>query len=778
MSENGGAGPGPSPPPRVYSERARFVSLARIVLFLIVCTPGAGGGEAPAADTSLAPQPSSAAADTLGLCAGRPARPFGRSAADLYCLDLHAAASSDARGIVELRRVPGPYGVTVTPEGRHVYRLHASISGLPEADARASGRTFVAWVTTPRLDPVHRLGTVRNGFNDLGTVDLDQFLILVSAEEDPEADTRGGPLILRGRSPSMLMEPHALMEQAPAAARGPDHSEHAPAGGWRAPPMYPGVPMLPGLRTLRPDVQPLVVAEDDRETLPEARPGTVVELPDGGTLDLEAGLVRRDVAGRPLTMLAFNGQLPGPLIRVPADATIFVSFTNRTPFPSSIHWHGVRLDNPFDGTPGVTQPPVMPGETFRYRVHFRDAGIYWYHPHHREDVQQELGLYGNVLVDPPAEAAWDPVHREEVLILDDLLLGEEGIVHFGQEAANFSLMGRFGNVFLVNGRPEYDLRVARGSVVRFHLTNASNTRTLNLSFVARGGSGAPRMKLVGSDVGKFERQQWVENDELAAAIEEAHRHGVKVTAHLCSVTFREAVARGIDNLEHGLFANTDYYPDKKPDECPPDFWKHFAELDVESEEVQATFRDMVQNGVAMTSTLAVYEISVRGRPPIPDRHFDILAPEIAAAVREEAERRRNSGPDDDVGIPPETYQKALEYEVAFVRAGGLLAAGVDPTGYGAAPPGFGDQYNYELLLEAGFSPPEVVQILSANGAKVLGIDDEVGTIETGKRADLVVLRGDPERDGHIRDVRIVFRHGVGWDAPKLIESVRGVVGLH
>jgi imidazolonepropionase-like amidohydrolase len=275
----------------------------------------------------------------------------------------------------------------------------------------------------------------------------------------------------------------------------------------------------------------------------------------------------------------------------------------------------------------------------------------------------------------------------------------------------------------------------------------------------------------------FKAYTWISRDELAAAIDEAHRHGVKVTAHLCSVGYREAVALGIDNLEHGLFANSEYHPGKKPDECPADFRSGYPDLDVRSPEVQATFRDMIEHDVAMTSTLVVYEISVPGRDPIEERVYDVLAPEIAAEVREIAEQRRSADPESGVGIHPDVYRKALEYEYAFVQAGGLLAAGVDPTGYGAAPPGFGDQKNYELLLEAGFTPPEVVRIMTANGARVLGIDDEVGTVEAGKVADLVVLEGDPERDGHIRETRIVFKGGVGWDAPALIESVKGLVGI-
>ena len=263
--------------------------------------------------------------------------------------------------------------------------------------------------------------------------------------------------------------------------------------------------------------------------------------------------------------------------------------------------------------------------------------------------------------------------------------------------------------------------------------------------------------------------------QLGAAIDEAHKHGVKVTAHLCSVTYSEAVDLGIDNLEHGLFANSEYYPDKQPDECPPGFRNGYGDLDIQSTAVQSTIRKLVENNVSITSTLVIYESFVRGRPPIEERIYEILAPEIAADVRQVAERVLDPTRED--GIAPEIYQKELEFEYAFVKAGGVLAAGVDPTGYGAALPGFGDQRNYELLLEAGFTPPEVIRIMSANGARVLGIFEEVGTIEPGKIADLVVLQGDPEEDGNIKNTRIVFRRGVGWDSRKLIESVRGIVGI-
>jgi len=271
----------------------------------------------------------------------------------------------------------------------------------------------------------------------------------------------------------------------------------------------------------------------------------------------------------------------------------------------------------------------------------------------------------------------------------------------------------------------------------------------------------------------FKAYTWISRAELGAAIEEAHANGVQVTAHLCSVGYKEAVALGIDNLEHGLFANSEYYPGKRPDECPSGFRNGYGDLDVNSPEVQETFQMMIENDVAMTSTLVVYEISVSGRPPIDERVYDMLAPEIAEEVRTIAiARRAGRG-----AIDPAVYQKALEYERAFVAAGGLLAAGVDPTGYGAAPPGLGDQRNYELLLEAGFSAPEVVQIMSSNGARVLGISDSVGTVAAGMVADLVVLEGDLEADGNLHGTKYVFRHGTGWDSARLMDSVRGIVGI-
>ena len=272
----------------------------------------------------------------------------------------------------------------------------------------------------------------------------------------------------------------------------------------------------------------------------------------------------------------------------------------------------------------------------------------------------------------------------------------------------------------------------------------------------------------------FKAYTRIGDEELAAAIDEAHRRGVRVTGHLCSVSFREAVAMGIDNIEHGFFTNSDYVAGKQPGVCPPGVRRSLLEVDIEGEEVAATIREMVEQGVAMTSTLPVYELAIPNRPPLEQRVLDMLAP----GARDEYLQSRAEVASRDDAPMAELFPKAQAFERMFVEAGGLLAAGVDPTGMGGALPGYGDQRNYELLLESGFSPEQVIRIMSLNGARVLGEDERFGSIEPGKLADLVVIDGDPvRREAEIRNVTLVFKEGVGYDAPALAESVRGLVGL-
>jgi imidazolonepropionase-like amidohydrolase len=268
----------------------------------------------------------------------------------------------------------------------------------------------------------------------------------------------------------------------------------------------------------------------------------------------------------------------------------------------------------------------------------------------------------------------------------------------------------------------------------------------------------------------------ITRDEMKAAIDEAHKHGLKLTGHLCSVGYREAVALGIDALEHSLFANSEYDPNKKPDECPSTMSQSLVNLDLKSPAVRATFDEMVKNKVAMTSTMAIYELFVPNRPAeLDQRMLDAMSPE----TREEyLNSRKMIAGNPNAGIPLEVFKKAMEYDRMFVAAGGLLAAGSDPTGNGGALPGFGDQRNHELFVEAGFTPVESIKIMTLNGAKVLGVDKDLGSIETGKIADLVVIRGDPvARPADIRNVVTVFKDGVGYDSAKLLAAVKGTVGI-
>ncbi|HEX5004407.1 MAG TPA: multicopper oxidase family protein [Gemmatimonadales bacterium] len=306
----------------------------------------------------------------------------------------------------------------------------------------------------------------------------------------------------------------ACLLAGPLAAQDPSamaHMHHDDGAGMPIP-MPKGMVMLPGFVGLRPPVTPFLPgAGVDPATLPMARASEVTPLADGDTLHLAAGLLRRTIRGHTYTMYGFNGQVPGPMIRVAQGATITVRFRNRIDLPSTVHWHGLRLDNRSDGVPGVTQQAVPPGGEHTYTVRFPDAGVYWYHPHVREDIEQSMGLFGSMLVDSPDPAYYSPANRDVTLMLSDLLINADTLIAFGKESPDFALMGRVGNVPLVNGEPAWTLAVRRGEVVRFHVTNAANSRTWNLAM-----PGVP-MKVLASDVSRFEREQRVASMVLSPA---------------------------------------------------------------------------------------------------------------------------------------------------------------------------------------------------------------------------------------------------------------------
>jgi len=286
-------------------------------------------------------------------------------------------------------------------------------------------------------------------------------------------------------------------------------------------------------------------------------------------------------------------------------------------------------------------------------------------------------------------------------------------------------------------------------------------------------------------VDNFKAYMFINRAELGAAIQAAHKRGAKVTGHLCAVTFREAADLGIDDLEHGFFVDTEFVSGKKPDECPErsEDPVALAKLDPNSGPLHDTIAYLVQHHVAMTSTLPVFEMgSFPGRPTLEKRVLDALSPDARSAllanrVRSSDSNRLRQRYGSDVSPLPTAFKKEEEFEYAFSKAGGLLLAGLDPTGMGGVIAGFGDQREVELLVEAGFAPVEAIHIATYNGAQYLGELDRIGTIAAGKQADLVVIKGDPSKNiEDIENVETVFKDGVGYDSGKLIESVRGVVG--
>jgi FtsP/CotA-like multicopper oxidase with cupredoxin domain len=246
----------------------------------------------------------------------------------------------------------------------------------------------------------------------------------------------------------------------------------------------------------------------DVADLPQADATQPVELADGEQFDLRIAPVAKQIGDLTVRMLAYNGSIPGPTLKVPQDSEIVVNVENQGDLEATVHWHGLRLENRYDGT-HETQTPIAVGEKFSARVSFPDPGVYWYHPHIREDYGQEMGLYGNVLVEPADPDYWPPAHREVAITLDDILLEDGQVAPFSREETTHAAMGRFGDVMLANGEADLSLKAKAGEVVRFYLTNTANTRVFKVAI-----PGA-RMKLVGGDSGHVEHEEFVEDVILA-----------------------------------------------------------------------------------------------------------------------------------------------------------------------------------------------------------------------------------------------------------------------
>jgi len=338
-----------------------------------------------------------------------------------------------------------------------------------------------------------------------------------------------------------------------ASGQHQDHQmvmpEEAGKVAWRMPPMDVNMPMMPGLGNAMPPVEPFLAGMGmDPSMFPEASPGEIYDLADGDQIDLEATLVRRTIGGTEFVAYGYNGQVPGPLLRAQQGSTITVHFTNQLEMPTTVRWHGVRLDNPYDGAPIVTQDPVARGESFTYEVRFTDAGIYWYHPQVRADIQMDLGLYGALLVAPLEDDYYGQVNREEVLILDDFLMDGQGPIPWGRDVPTHALMGRFGNVMLVNGQTDYRLALERGETVRFHITNAANSRTFNVTF------GDTPIKVVASDVSKYEHEQWARSVVIAPA----ERYVVEVRFDQPGEIQIENRIQAIDHFRGEFYAHVDH----------------------------------------------------------------------------------------------------------------------------------------------------------------------------------------------------------------------------
>ena len=279
----------------------------------------------------------------------------------------------------------------------------------------------------------------------------------------------------------------------------------------------------------------------------------------------------------------------------------------------------------------------------------------------------------------------------------------------------------------------------------------------------------------------FKAYMNITREALRAAVEEAHKRGLKVTGHLCSIGYREAAEIGIDNLEHGLLPDSEFVANKQPDKCPgAAVSQSLRQLDINSEPVKETIRALVAKNVAVTSTLPVFEAGAPLTQSGIGAASAVMNPRVLNVMNNDARVRYLTARSRIAADSPsaQLVRKSMDFERAFVAAGGLLIAGLDPTGNGGVVAGFGDLREVELLVEAGFTPVEAIKIASFNGARFLGEDARIGSVAAGKQADLMIVKGNPAaRIGDIENVEIVFKDGVGYDSEKLIQSVQGLVGI-
>jgi imidazolonepropionase-like amidohydrolase len=403
----------------------------------------------------------------------------------------------------------------------------------------------------------------------------------------------------------------------------------------------------------------------------------------------------------------------------------------------------------------------------------------------------------------PADAQVLDLHGDSVIpglvgMHDHIFYPMGGIV-FGEMAFSFPRLYLAAGVTTIRTtgsiEPYTDLEIKRhiddGSMPgpKIHATGpyleGKGTFALQL-FELSGPDDAARMVNYWMDEGvdNFKAYNFLTDDELSAAIKAAHHRGAKVTGHLCSIGFREAAALGIDDLEHGLLVDTEFFPWKKSGECPntPKDMDYLSGLDVKTGPVHDMIVDLVKRRVAITSTLPVFEVEVPGRPSIQPRVLEALSPDARerflinkARMADTARLKKVYG--TETSPMTNAFKKEMEFEREFVNQGGTLLAGEDPTGIGGDLAGFGDQREVELLVEAGFTPLEAIHIATYNGAQYLGDAAKVGTIAAGKQADLVIVKGDPaQKIEDIENVETVFKDGIGYDSGKLIESVRGIAG--